>query len=367
MCQQKWDCPLSVAGLGMSPSYALRPSPIPHLLPAKSAKSLQFATLAADCKNTMWCKHCRQDVPAQSSADNRDYRCPRCGEAICRDTHHACGGPAIDPAKSDSTGDGPSFRDCPNFRVSENGTVPLAAERKGTVPGFHGDRGESVVGENGAVSLGDTSTGSQQPTFYDGWAADEQLRHIGRALQTGNAASSDAEPIDWCEISRVDLPQADAPAWHISANRQSQERRKAARDDRGSTPGVVTWLALSLGTTSFVCGGVLLGWSLVTGRQELWTVGLPVALVGQISLLIGLVLQLDRLWRDNRAAAAKLDNVDEQLHDLKTTTTLLGATQGAAGARFYSHFAGGAGPQLLLADLKSQLDLLAMKISQENR
>ena len=97
------------------------------------------------------------------------------------------------------------------------------------------------------------------------------------------------------------------------------------------------------------------------------TLGLPVAMVGQISLLVGLVLQLDRLWRDNRTAADKLDSVDEQLHELKTTTTLLGTTQASAGAKFYSHFAGGAGPQLLLADLKSQLDLLAMKISQENR
>ena len=83
--------------------------------------------------------------------------------------------------------------------------------------------------------------------------------------------------------------------------------------------------------------------------------------------MVGLVLQLDRLWHDNHAAAAKLDNVDQQLHDLKATTTLLGTGQGPAASVFYSHFAGGAGPQLLLTDLKSQLDLLAMKIAQEER
>ena len=88
-------------------------------------------------------------------------------------------------------------------------------------------------------------------------------------------------------------------------------------------------------------------------------------LVGQIALLVGLVLQLDRLWHDNRESAAKLDNVDEQLHDLKASTTLLGASQGPAASVFYSHFAGGAGPQLLLTDLKSQIDLLAMKIAQD--
>ena len=34
------------------------------------------------------------------------------------------------------------------------------------------------------------------------------------------------------------------------------------------------------------------------------------------------------------------------------------------GETFYSHLAGGANPQLLLSDLKSQLDLLADKIGE---
>jgi hypothetical protein len=117
---------------------------------------------------------------------------------------------------------------------------------------------------------------------------------------------------------------------------------------------------------AFVCGGVLLGWSLVTGRQELWSVGLPIALVGQVALLAGLILQLDRFWHDNRAAAAKLDTLDRRLDDLKTTTTMLGTTHGPSAA-FYAHWAGGAGPQLLLTDLKSQLDLLAVKLADDGK
>ena len=91
------------------------------------------------------------------------------------------------------------------------------------------------------------------------------------------------------------------------------------------------------------------------------------AAVGQIALLVGLVLQLDRLGHDNRDAADKLDDVDEQLSELKATTTLLGTSQGSAASVFYSHFANGAGPQILLTDLKSQIDLLAMKIAQDER
>ena len=35
-----------------------------------------------------------------------------------------------------------------------------------------------------------------------------------------------------------------------------------------------------------------------TGRQDLWAIGTPIILAGQIVLVLGLVLQLDRIWRD---------------------------------------------------------------------
>jgi hypothetical protein len=132
--------------------------------------------------------------------------------------------------------------------------------------------------------------------------------------------------------------------------------------------GVLVWLALSLGTATFVCGGMLLGWSLVSQRPELWDLGLPIALGGQVALMVGLILQLDRLWHDNRHAAVKLHEIDQQLDDLKATaTTMLGTGHTSPGSAFYCHMASGASPQLLLSDLKGQLDLLAVRISQEDR
>jgi hypothetical protein len=128
----------------------------------------------------------------------------------------------------------------------------------------------------------------------------------------------------------------------------------------------LAWSALSVGTMVLVCGAILLVWAVASDRGELWAVGLPAAVIGQVLLLVGLVLQLDRLWRDSRAAAAKLSKVDVQLHELRATTTLMGAGGASPGSAFYSHLAGGAGPHLLLNDLKGQLDLLAMKISQES-
>ena len=198
---------------------------------------------------------------------------------------------------------------------------------------------------------------------YDGWELDEQLRHIGRVLQTDKSRGDDAAAACRREADRFDFPHADLPRRHAAG----AKRRNAPKIKRSSGAGALIWCTLSLGTTSFVCGGILLGWSMATGRQELWTIGLPAALGGQIALVVGLVLQLDRLWHDNREAVTKLDNVDEQLHELKTTTTLLSTSHGPTASVFYSHFAGGAGPRLLLTDLKSQIDLLAMKIAQDER
>jgi hypothetical protein len=152
-----------------------------------------------------------------------------------------------------------------------------------------------------------------------------------------------------------------------------RSRKSAAADQpppthhkpRRSSP--LAWSATALGLMAFVCGAILLGWSLATGRSQLWNVGLPIALIGQFALLFGLIWQLDGLWQGNRDAAEKLDNVDGRLDDLKKTAALLTTAHSSPAQQFYVHMAGGAGPQLLLADLKGQLDLLAMQMADERR
>jgi hypothetical protein len=259
----------------------------------------------------MWCDQCRQDVPATASRDQQTFCCPRCGGGL---PVQSCGQP----------GDAAPDHDQPG-----------------------------------------TAEAGWRPPLDDGWELDQQLEHIERVLSSRKAGSPKVPPAEPREVARLDPPHAGPSAWHLPP------AGKPARGSKPSPPpsyyalAVLTWVALSLGTTAFVCGGMLLGWSLVTGREELWAIGLPVALCGQIALLVGLVLQLDRLRHDSRHAAAKLDDVDQQLHELKTATTMLGTSHSSPASAFYSHLAGGANSQLLLTDLKSQLDLLALKIGQQ--
>ena len=254
----------------------------------------------------MWCTDCRQDVPALLSGDKESFYCPRCGADLCA-----------------------------NSEVEQNGD-------------------ETAVESTGLED--EIQDGDDPNTCFDDWELEEQLHDIGRALRVARC--------DRRESMRFDRPHAELSGWHPPATKRSDKRRKTGRENR-SAASPLTWFSLAVGTIGFVCGGVLMGWSLAAERPELWTIGLPAALAGQIVLLIGLVMQLDRMRRDGHRSASKLEEVDEQLHDLRTAATLLSTSQGPASTAFYSHFAGGAGPQLLLADLKSQLDLLATRISRE--
>jgi hypothetical protein len=247
---------------------------------------------------------CRQDVPALPSSDRQRLCCPRCGETL----------------RAGETADG---------------------QRREAGP--------------------PSETAAPGPAFDDGWESAEQLRDIERVLYPARRKAAGAA--DGCEAVRCDPPHAGLPHRHGPSADEPATDRAA----HGSKTTAFAWLTLVLGSAGFIGGACLLAWSLTIGQQEMWRIGLPLMLGGQVVLLLGLALQIDRLRRESREAAARLGNVHQRLDDLKTAATLLGSSRGPGAASFYSHFAGGASPQLLLSDLKSQLDLLAMKIAQDGR
>ena len=266
----------------------------------------------------MWCKRCQQDMPGITAGEDAKLRCMRC-------------------------------------------STPLGIDAESPTA----DQGDPVVSTGKPVAIdGDNA---EIPPIGDGWELGEKLRHIQRVVQPGKATAtipSKTGPADF----RIDGPHAGPPQWHAPVRRKKpagrrkrpvQVKQEAAGE---GTAGLSVWIAVSLGVMLLVCGGILLVWSMVAGRPELWNIGLPMAVVGQVALVVGLVLQLDRLWHHNRHTAAKLDNVDEQLHDLRSAAAMLTTSHSSPATAFYSHFTNGASPQMLLADLKGQLDLLAGKL-----
>jgi hypothetical protein len=175
--------------------------------------------------------------------------------------------------------------------------------------------------------------------------------HLDHSSLRGNVASGSAGS-HWPRSPKSTSAAAEPPS--------------TSRADRRRSSPLVSG-ALALGLMAFVCGAVLLGWSVAVGRSDLWNLGLPIALVGQFGLLLGLLWQFEGLWQGNRHAADKLDDVDERLDDLKQTAALISSAHSSPAQAFYVHMAGGASPHLLMADLKGQLDLLAMQMASDRR
>jgi hypothetical protein len=192
------------------------------------------------------------------------------------------------------------------------------------------------------------------PMPQEDWQLEAELRYVERLA----AAWREAQPL------------TDSFALPVETNHVADEQRHSRETaqvevSHGTKPRFagLAWAALSLGVMSFVCGGVLLGWSAIAGRQDLWSIGLPLALVGQAGLIVGLVLQLETLWQTNRATSQTLQSLDGEIHELRHSTTLLTQSRSNPSQSFYLHLAEGASPHMLLSDLKGQLDLLSEQMS----
>lgn len=175
----------------------------------------------------MWCTSCRQDVPGLASTEGREYRCARCGTVVC------------EPAAA-SIGE----------RIA-----PLDA------------------------SADDGSANLRPPAPYDPWEVNEALRHVERVLEAGRRV---AAPLDHDRRLRFDPTELSRR--HVSAG------VGVAQEQRPSIAKTLAWFCLACGVMALACGAALMTWSLAGHRPALWTLGLPVALAGQLTLVVGLLL-----------------------------------------------------------------------------
>lgn len=266
----------------------------------------------------MWCSNCRQEVPGIPASDGRSGMvCARCDNPV-----------QVSPWSADSTADSAADSTAESSRGDT--ARPRIMEPQG--PPIDPNDWQFDDDLRSAELLAE-SAGQQKPTPFEPSALD--FARAGAAF----------EP--------ADEPHPTAPpSIHTSVARRPRRR--------GSW---ISWALLSSGSMALVCGVVLLVWSCVADRAELWNLGIAPTMAGQAALLIGLVFQLENLWRTNRETTGTLAEMDQRLSDLRHATTLLTTTHSNPAQSFYAHMADGATPHLLLADLKGQLDLLATKLS----
>jgi len=251
----------------------------------------------------MWCKNCRQDVHGVRSPNQVGTNCARCGSQLVADEQS------------------------PRSEVS--GVAKSAA---------HG------------IDLGEAPSLDAHATFED-WELDERLRRV--QARVGRWKHHDVPPAPQLAT------QSRQPTWQVHQRHDAVPKRHA-RSSR-AVPGspLAARFMIGLGLTAIFAGAGLVGWSELEHRVEFWNPGIVAIVAGQIGLLVGLALRLERVWQNGRDAIRKLDAVDSQLHRLEKTTTLMCVNHGSAAQAFYAHMADEANPQMLVADLRGQIDMLA--------
>jgi len=200
----------------------------------------------------MWCTNCQQDVPGILADGSEEYCCPRCGQAL-------------------------SATAVPFRRVDRGRpNLPLPTDRPSRL----------LV--------------SRLAPLADAWETDETLRRSARVLGIGeneDSASSRASysPATTSLADFASLPRRPEPSDPIRPSFpviSAWERFQA----RILLPQL-SWVAVALGLILILVGGAVLGLSRWCLRPELWRVGEPTALGGVCSLVVGLVLQVDRRWQ----------------------------------------------------------------------
>ncbi len=251
------------------------------------------------------------------------------------------------------------------------GTEESAAESHATKPGVEFD--ESILdesfahqedGEETLESFAEVNASvGDEDTWHPELTPSETRRLLGQPLVDGELSPRASEE------SFAALLQSTAQSFGALSNTASETQPAGSKSSDSATftrfKSFAAWASICLGLMAFACGGVLLGWSVLGQRTELWSLGVPITLVGQVALLVGLCLQLDRLWSENRDTSKRLGQMDEQLEELRQTTRLMGTPYHSASQSFYTHLSEGASPKMLLSDLKGQIDLLAVRMSQQ--
>ena len=211
-----------------------------------------------------------------------------------------------------------------------------------------------------------SSSESAPSPAVEGWdevnvELEQELQAANRLVHSLRTTLGSPQPEPGDGFSCLDLPHASQPL-HLepmSAARQDPTQPTVAK----RKPSWLVWTAISVGMMVFFFGAVLLIWGYAAGRSELWNLGMPFALGGQAVLLIGLLLNVESIWKSSQQASETLGELDGQLAELRRATAMLNTTHSQPSQSFYAHLAEGAHPHMLLADIKSQLDVIERKYS----
>lgn len=223
----------------------------------------------------MWCSTCQQEVPGVRNSASGELACVRCGRAADEPSH------------------------------STAGAAPQTAEERERL-------------------LRNLEHWSDHPLLaeLDDWELGEQLRHVQRLLAMHPPAHVPGQ------VALSDTAHSQPAPPHTS-----QRRRRARGSTLQRAARILAWCAMALGLAAVVCGAVLMAVAQLRGRNDLWGVGIPLFVVGQLGLVIGLVADADLARRKTRRRAASVHAPFDRMTGSIGSHQAFAATTGGLGSR----------------------------------
>lgn len=266
----------------------------------------------------MWCGNCHQDVPGVSQSGGRII-CSQCQQPMASRNHAA------------------------NMPICDDG-IELTEQPVKKKP----------VGP---------------PVLPDDWSARRRAKELDRALKRPMyLGAATPETSSLFGARRFDPPQnlheQALPHGPSIATIEPATTPSVSLQPRSSTASqVFSWLVVTVGIATVASGIGILGWSLSTNHIAHWNLGLSLAIGGQGALIFGLVMVVSRLWRNSRYATSRLQEMHLRLGQLQNTADTISAMRSGGAPTFYADLARSASPQILLSNLKGQVDQLASRMN----
>ena len=265
----------------------------------------------------MWCSTCKRDVPGISSQETPGTLCcARCGRAASANGDDK-------PAEADDTSTDPQVSDWLDEDVSYWNNQPAS-----DLP-YEWELRDDV------------------------YASQRLQRNLCSGWQTGSTAHAhNPAATPWSTTHST--PQAATPL--ITAPAADRVTERATK--------FVSWSFVYLGLIALICGAALTAWAYLAGRGELWVVGIPTAVLGQIGLVFGLILQLDGLWHSHQRSSQSFALLDHRISDLRQTTIMLNPPHlQAYPAPHYPPFSGGNMPGTNVpVDLRHEIERQSARV-----
>jgi hypothetical protein len=184
---------------------------------------------------------------------------------------------------------------------------------------------------------------------FDTWEIEEQLRHVDRILSGARFATEVQRP------AHADLAHGPRASLAMQA-KLAAAAETAARPRRTRFRLRIAWTIVAAGAAALAVGLALLAAGAIVGRSGWMSFGLPMTLLGQVALLLGMMMQLDLVWRGKRETASKLYRFQKRLLDLEALAAELAPESNEEPAPPEDE-------QELMTELKTRLDLLSHRLN----